>query len=40
MVEDEIFKSTPSLWELIMSKNPNDNLYTYKDYDNYGNLNV
>ena len=38
MVEDEIIKGTPGLWELNMSKNPNDNLYTYKDYDNYGNL--
>ena len=35
MVDDEKFVGTPGLWELLMSKRPNDNYYTYKDYDNY-----
>ena len=38
MVDDEKFVGTPGLWELIMSKSPNDNYYTYKDYDNYKRL--
>ena len=38
IIGDEKFKGTPGLWELLMSKRPNDNYYTYKDYENYGNL--
>ena len=38
MVDDEKFVGTPGIWELLMSKNPNDNYYTYKDYDNYKKL--
>ena len=33
---DEIFKGTPGLWELIMSKNPKN--FTDKDYDDYKDL--
>ena len=28
----------PGLWELIASKNPDDNIYTNDDYDNYAKL--
>ena len=38
MVEDEVFKGTPGLWELITSRRPNDNDYTSKDYENYSRL--
>ena len=38
MVEDEVFKGMPGLWELITSRRPNDNDYTSKDYDNYSRL--
>ena len=38
MIDDEKFKGTPGLWELIMSKRPNNNYYTYKDYENYEKL--
>ena len=35
MIDDEIFQGSPGLWELLLSKSPNDNIYTRKDYDNY-----
>ena len=38
MSDDEIFKGTPGLWELLLSKSPNDNIYTRKNYDNYARL--
>ena len=38
MIDDEIFKGTPGLLELLLSKSPNDNIYTRKDYDNYARL--
>ena len=38
MFEDEEYEGTPGLWELIVSKNPDDNIYTYNDYDNYARL--
>ena len=38
MVEDEVFKGTPGLWELITSRRPNNNDYTSKDYENYSRL--
>ena len=38
MVDGEEYKGTPGLWELIVSKNPDDNIYTYNDYDNYARL--
>ena len=34
--DEEEYKSTPGLWELIVSKNPTD--YTNDDYDNYARL--
>ena len=39
MVENEVFKGTPGLWELITSsRNPDKNNYTGKDYENYSKL--
>ena len=38
IIGDEKFKGTPSLWELLMSKHPDDNNYTYKEYENSKNL--
>ena len=38
MVDDEGYEGMPGLWELIVSKNPDDNIYTYDDYDNYARL--
>ena len=34
--DDEMFKGTPGLWELIMSKTPKN--FTNKDYDDYRDL--
>ena len=38
IVDDEKFRGTPGLWELIMSKNPED--FTKEDYENYAKLMV
>ena len=38
IIGDEKFEGTPGLWELIMSKYPDDNIYTRKDHDNYSRL--
>ena len=38
VVDSEEYKGTPGLWELIVSKNPDDNAYTNRDYDNYARL--
>ena len=38
MVGDEEYEGTPGLWVLIVSKNPDDNIYTHDDYDNYAKL--
>ena len=38
LLDDEIFKGTPGVWELLLSKRPNDNIYTRKDYDKYAKL--
>ena len=38
VVDDEEYEGTPGLWELIVSKNPDDNIFTYDDYDNYARL--
>ena len=38
VVDDEDEEGTPGLWELIVSKNPDENIYTYDDYDNYARL--
>ena len=38
MIDDEIFKGTHGLWELLMSKNPDDIIYTRKDYENYARM--
>ena len=38
IVDDEEYEGTPGLWELIVSKNPDENVDTYEDYDNYARL--
>ena len=38
IIGDKKFKGTPGLWELLMSKNPDDNIYTFKDYETYKRL--
>ena len=36
----EKFKGTPGLWELLMSKNPDDDYFDENDYHEYGKLMV
>ena len=38
IIDDEKFKGTSSLWELLTSRKPDDNKYTYDDYKNYTKL--
>ena len=38
IVDNEKFRGTPGLWELIMENEPNPKNYTKEDYDNYSNL--
>ena len=38
MVDREEYLGTPGLWELIVSKNPDDKIYTNDDYDNYARM--
>ena len=38
IVDDKEYEGTPGLWELIVSKNPDDNIYTKDDYGNYARL--
>ena len=38
MVENEEYEGTPGLWELIVSKNPDDKICTHDDYGNYERL--
>ena len=38
MIDGEIFKGTRGPWELLMSKNPDDNIYTCNDYENYARM--
>ena len=38
MVDGDEYEGTPGLWELIVSKNLDDNVYTNDDYDNYARL--
>ena len=35
IIDDSMYRGTPGLWELIVSRNPNKNLYTPIDYENY-----
>ena len=35
VVDNEEYEGTPALWELILSENPNDKIYTNDDYGNY-----
>ena len=36
--DNEKFKGTPGLWELLTSKRPDDSIFTDKDNDNYARL--
>ena len=38
IVDDEEYKGTPGLWELIVSKEPNRDIYNPIDYENYRKL--
>ena len=38
IVDNEEYEGTPGLWELILSKNPDDSIYKDYDYDNYARL--
>jgi hypothetical protein len=35
IVGDKVYKTTPGLWELIVSKNPSDEIYTIRDKEKY-----
>ena len=35
---EEEYEGTPGLWELIVSKKPNDTIYTDEDYNNHTKL--
>ena len=38
MVDNEEYEGTPGLWELILSKNSDDSIFTNDDYDDYARL--
>jgi len=38
IVGDKEYEGTPGLWELIISKKPDENVYTRTDFDNYTKL--
>ena len=38
MVGDKEYEGTPGLWELIVMRIPNDNVYTSEDYENYAEI--
>ena len=38
MVDGEEYEGNPGLWELLVSKIPDDSIYTHKDYENYARL--
>ena len=40
LVGGEKFKGTPGIWELLMSKNPNENYFDENDYNEYAKLMV
>ena len=40
MIDNEKFKGTPGLWELLMSVNPDDDYFDENDYDEYAKLMV
>jgi hypothetical protein len=35
IIGDKVYEGTPGLWELIVSKTPNDNIYTLSDKEKY-----
>ncbi|XP_060065446.1 uncharacterized protein LOC132545775 [Ylistrum balloti] len=38
VVDGEEYQGTPGLWELIITKNPDDQIYTDQDYENYAKM--
>ena len=40
VVDDKEYEGTPGLWELIISKKPDETLYTSDDKENYARLMV
>lgn len=38
IVDGEEYQGTPGLWELIIAKNPDDQIYTDQDYENYAKI--
>ncbi|XP_060084809.1 uncharacterized protein LOC132564146 [Ylistrum balloti] len=38
VVDGEEYQGTPGLWELIVTKNPDDQIYTDQDYENYAKM--
>jgi len=38
VIDDKEFEGTPGLWELIISKKPDQNIYSQKDFDNYAKI--
>ena len=38
VVDNKEYEGTPGLWELILSKNPDDSIYMNYDFDNYAKL--
>ena len=40
IVGDKEYEGTPGLWELIVTRISNDNIYTPDDYEKYGEIMV
>ena len=40
IVGDEEYEGTPGLWELIISKQPDANVYSCDDFENYAKIMV
>jgi len=38
VIGDREYEGTPGLWELIISKKPDENIYSQGDFDNYANI--
>ena len=38
IVGDKEYTVTPGLWELIVARSPDDNIFTNGDYDNYAEI--
>ena len=35
IIDDSVYRGTPCLWELVVSRDPNRDLYTPPDYESY-----